>query len=198
MRLKVKTFIIAAVTLDGFIGQSASHLSTRWTSKEDSSWFAQRTKEAKICVMGRKTYETLNRPLLGRVVIVQTRKPVDWQRKQVALNVQVSLIDSKTKLTQSRLLTKTKVWATSLTPEKIYQKLAAASIAQLAICGGASIYTQWLRSSLVDKLYLTVEPIIFGQGIKLFNVAVKTKLKLVNEKLLNDQGTKLLQLRVEH
>ena len=37
----------------------------------------------------------------------------------------------------------------------------------MAICGGSSVYGLFLKEGLVDELFLTVEPILFGSGIPL-------------------------------
>ena len=45
--------------------------------------------------------------------------------------------------------------------------------------GGASVYTQFMQAGLVDELFLTVEPIVFGSGIKLFSETVLAKMQLL-------------------
>ena len=39
---------------------------------------------------------------------------------------------------------------------------------QLALCGGASVYQKFLSHDWVDELYLSIEPIVFGSGLRLF------------------------------
>ena len=65
----MKTFIIAALTADGFIAKSSSHLAN-WTSKEDKDFFTKLTKKAGVIIMGLNTYKTIGRPLPGRQNIV--------------------------------------------------------------------------------------------------------------------------------
>jgi dihydrofolate reductase len=55
----MKTFIIAALTADGFIAKGSDHLSVEWTSKEDRKFFSDRTKKAGVVVMGLNTYKTI-------------------------------------------------------------------------------------------------------------------------------------------
>jgi dihydrofolate reductase len=45
----------------------------------------------------------------------------------------------------------------------------------------------FMDAGVVDKLYLTVEPIIFGDGIHLFNKALDKKLELQEIIKLNSQ-----------
>ena len=44
-----------------------------------------------------------------------------------------------------------------------------------------------MQAGVVDKLYLTVEPVLFGEGIKLFNQSLDIKLKLESVKKLSPQ-----------
>ncbi len=192
----MKTFIIAAVTIDGFIGRDAKQPSSQWTSQADKRWFGQRTKAARFCVMGRKTYETFNRPLAGRILLVQTKKPIEWQKKQAPIGTFVTVIDDTTNLMQLITASPTQVWASKLPIAQLYQRLDEAKIEELAICGGSSIYAQWMQANLVDELVLTLEPIVFGQGVKLFNQSLTSKLRFIEEKKLNEAGTRLVRLGV--
>ena len=54
---------------------------------------------------------------------------------------------------------------TSLPPKQILQDLEARGYQSAAVAGGAEIYSLFLREKLIDELYLTVHPLIFGQGI---------------------------------
>ena len=57
---------ILAVSKDGFIGDKNT---IPWKCKVDMTHFAMNTK-GKVCIMGRKTFESINPPLKHRVVIV--------------------------------------------------------------------------------------------------------------------------------
>ena len=99
----MQIFLIVAVSADGLIAQSRDQVSTRWTSREDASWFARRTKKAGVCVMGRTTFQILGRSLPERSLIVQTSQPTllakshvqtkqleeagDWHRQEGATEV---------------------------------------------------------------------------------------------------------------
>ncbi len=165
-------FLIAAITADGFIAASPTQISTSWTSKEDKRFFGERTKQAKVMLMGMTTYQTIQRPLPGRVTVVMTRTP------------QTVPAEFKDELVY-----------TSDTPTKILTDLAARGFSEVAICGGSQIYTMFLKAGVIDTLYLTVEPVLFGQGVKLFTDAIAAKLKLKNCTHLNEQ-TLLLEYQV--
>jgi dihydrofolate reductase len=62
---------IAAVSLNGIIGADNR---IPWRLPEDFAWFKRRTM-GQFVLMGRRTFESLGRPLPGRTTIVFTRHP---------------------------------------------------------------------------------------------------------------------------
>ncbi len=156
----MRVFIIASLTADGFIGLNANHLSTTWTSSEDTKFFVKMSKQAGIVVMGSRTFATLNRALPGRRLIIYTPQPDD-------INIEG-------------------VETTRENPIALVKRLAKEGASAIAIAGGASIYAMFMASGVVDELYLTIEPIIFGHGISLFNKDLPvTKLTLLDQQQLN-------------
>lgn len=113
--------LIAARARNGVIG-----LDNRmpWYLPEDLAYF-KRVTLGKPVVMGRKTFESIGRPLPGRLNIVVTRNP-DWQ----AAGVQVAhSLDAALALA------------------------AAAAPEEIMLIGGAELYRQALPQA--DVLYLT-------------------------------------------
>jgi dihydrofolate reductase len=156
----MRVFIIASLTADGFIGLSADHLSTEWTSKEDTALFVKMSKQAGIVVMGYRTFLTINRPLPGRRLIVYTPQADDIKMEGVE--------------------------TTREDPRILIKRLEKEGAQAVAISGGASIYKLFMDSGVVNELYLTIEPIIFGHGISLFSEKLPlTKLKLIDTQKLN-------------
>ncbi len=145
--------LIAAQTADGFIARHANELSTRWTSKEDANFYRQKSTEAGVIVMGRSTYETFNKPLPNRVNLVLTR----------------TLPDGVDQVANALSLEKGQVYYTSLSPQKLIEKLIQLGLNQLAVSGGASVYQHYVASGVVTQMWITVEENVhFGQGIPLF------------------------------
>lgn len=177
-----KFIAIAAITLDGKIAKDSQHLSTEWTSDEDKIAFRKLLKECDVVLIGKKTYETAKEPLSKRNCIVLTRS-VDGI-KQESDNF-VFLNAEKTDLKK-------------FIEEKNYKRVA--------ILGGSQVYSFCLENNLLDELYLTVEPIVFGKGIDLFSSSSSpsgrgmmgegSKFQLVSIEKLNNQGTLLLQYKI--
>lgn len=162
-------FISAALTTDGFIGKNSAHAAF-WTSKEDKKRFIEITKRAGVMIMGLNTYKTLGKPLKDRVNIVYSPEPIPEAEK---LGVEVTMDE----------------------PKVLLEKLEKRGFKEVAICGGSQIYTMFMKSGLVTKLYLTIEPIVFGDGIKLFKESLDYKLTLTSS-VTTPGGSLLLEYDV--
>ncbi|MBI4123232.1 MAG: dihydrofolate reductase [Parcubacteria group bacterium] len=146
----MKAFIIAALTADGFIAKNSTHTPLGWTSKEDKQFFAGRTKEAGVVVMGKNTYETILRPFPGRHTIVYAAQPYEG------------------------------IEVTQKSPQELLEDLEKRGFKELAVCGGSTVYTMFMEAGCVDTIYLTVEPHLFGTGMTLFNKELEAKLELIS------------------
>jgi dihydrofolate reductase len=87
------------------------------------------------------------------------------------------------------------VETTSEDPAKLLARLAQEGAHAVAICGGASIYNLFMQAGLVDEIYLTVSPLLFGRGLSLFTEPLQTPLKLLESTTLDD-GAMLLHYAV--
>lgn len=162
----IKAFIIVAQTLDGFIARDKNQLSMDWNSLEDKKRFVALTKRAGVVVMGSTTYETFNKPLKDRLNIIYSRSKT-FEGTETTTDDPITLL----------------------------KNLEERGYTEIAICGGSEIYTMFMDAGVIDTLYLTVEPIYFGEGIKLFNKSINKRLTLVNlEKL--ESGTLFLEYNI--
>lgn len=155
----MKTFLIAALTADGFIARSSDHLAD-WTSKEDKKFFTKITKQAGVVVMGLNTYNTIGRPLGGRLNVVYA--PATERLVGVEL--------------------------TQKEPSELLSHLESRGYKEVAVIGGSTIYTLFMEAGLIDTLYLTIEPLVFGQGLTLFNSELDARLKLRKVRKLGDEA----------
>lgn len=165
----MKVTLIAAMSLDGFIAESREQSSLRWTSKEDTAFFMAKSKEIGTLIVGRTTFDTFKKPLPDRRTIVVTRDAAQFEGKGIE--------------------------TTALAPAELMRQLEEEGVQEIAIIGGASVYSQWMDADLVDELWLTIEPLVFGRGIKLFDLTARKSLQLISSEQLNDQGTLLMHYR---
>jgi len=171
----MKVTLLASLSADGFIAPQSNGSSLLWTSAEDTRFFIQQSKEIGTLIMGSATFDTIQKkhlPFKGRTIIVlsNSRQITEYQPTQVRVE--------------------------SGEPKEVLKKLAQEGVTQVAITGGASIYTQFMKAGVVDELYLTIESVVFGSGIKLFNQKIDTQLSLLEVIDLSDQ-TKVLHYKVE-
>ncbi len=166
----IPAFIIAAVSADGFIARNPGESSMDWTSAADRQFFRERTKQAGVVVMGSKTFKTIGKALPGRTTIVYSRQPRNY-----LAGVEVTDQD----------------------PQTLLADLERRGFKEVAICGGASIYTAFAKAGCIEKAYITVEPHFFGDGIRLFNEALGISLSLAASKQLAPDVL-LLEYSIKH
>lgn len=164
----MNVLIIAAMSADGFIAHDNTELAN-WTSKEDKKLFVELTKRAGVMVMGHTTYKTIGHPLPHRRNIVYSKS--DQAQDDIEM--------------------------TSEAPADLLARLQAEGVTEVAVCGGASIYSLFMQAGVVNEVYITVEPVLFGVGVSLFHSRLDAPLTLLETRKLND-NTVLLHYRVNH
>ncbi len=166
---KIQYYAVLAGSIDGFIAKEENQLSTTWTSKEDKEHLHQMEDEADVLLLASKSYELAKEPLKNRNLIVLTTK-VDSIKKE---NEKLSFINLQTADLKKYI------------EEKKYKKVC--------VLGGRVAYNYCLKNNLLDDIYITIEPIVFGKGINAFNEEITPqKYNLVSVEKLNETGTILL------
>lgn len=164
----IKVFIIAAMSADGLIARNSEH-AAMWTSKADRKRFAELTKKAGVVVMGANTYKTMGKPLKDTLNIV-------YSKSQTFENAET----------------------TQDSPIELIKKLEEKGFKEVAICGGSHIYSMFLRAGLVDTIYITIEPLVFGKGVSIFNEELHYFLKLKSAVASESSGAILLEYKVDY
>jgi dihydrofolate reductase len=80
-------------------------------------------------------------------------------------------------------------------PITLIGKLESRGFTEVAICGGSSIYTMFLKAGIVDEIYLTTEPVIFGRGMPIFTDDINVQLQLL-ETHSTEHGTIFAKYKV--
>lgn len=158
---------IAAITLDGKIARHTNHFSD-WTSQEDKDFLHQMLDAAEVIIVGNTTYKLAVKPLSKRNCLVLTRSVVEIQQVHPLL-----------------------VYCNPAT-QPLLELIKKLDYKNVCILGGTEVYSYCLEYDLIDELYLTVEPIVFGDGLPLFNIGHESKWQLRESKELNKTGTLLL------
>jgi len=160
----MKVIMMMAMTLDGKIAKSSDHFPD-WTSKEDKKLFAKTSKEAGVVIMGDKTFFTFPAPLKER------------------LNVVFSL-EEKPKVIEGVKWVKGE-------PEIVVKELEGLGYKSAILGGGAFINGLFLEHKLINEIWITVEPKLFGDGLPLFRGDFDVDLKLNSAEKINDNSVVL-------
>ena len=138
----MKVTLMMAMTLDGKIAKDTGHFPD-WTGSEDKKLFAALSRKAGAVIMGSRTFDTIGRPLPGRLNVVMTRNRARRSRWD---NLRF----------------------THAPPGQLLDDLHAQGYTHAVLAGGALINTLFANAGLIDEIVVTVCPLIFGQGIGLF------------------------------
>ena len=140
----MKVSLIAAVSKNQVIG---NHNALPWYLPEDLAFFKNTTMGSPV-LMGRKTYESINRPLPGRVNVVLTNDTIwypaaaqnDMPRPFTRFPASIAS-EPSTQLAIAHTLADAFKWLEG------YK--------QVFLIGGSNLYTQALDNGWVDELILT-------------------------------------------
>ena len=146
---------IAAMSLNRVIGADGK---IPWHLPEDFKWFKRMTS-GHVVIMGRKTFESLGKPLPNRIIIVLSRHPLKLQKDFPEVFGEAWVGRGKThfpeKPTQFEL---PKIGGAATVDLRIIKSVLkldpASSPLEFFIAGGAQIYEQALP--LCSDLYLTL------------------------------------------
>lgn len=140
----MKVSIVAAVAQNGIIG-----IDNRlpWHLPEDLAFFKQTTLGCPV-LMGRKTYESINRPLPGRLNVVLSSNS-NWQPTPAKDGTARSVIAYPATLPEGS--TTQIASATNLPDALNWLK----GFEQVFLIGGSNLYQQAIDQNLVDELILT-------------------------------------------
>ncbi|OGI25882.1 MAG: hypothetical protein A3J76_05115 [Candidatus Moranbacteria bacterium RBG_13_45_13] len=157
----MKIILMMAITVDGKIARSSDHFPD-WTSEEDKKLFSKTTKEHGVVIMGEKTFKTFSKPLPDR------------------LNVIFTLEKNPPKMENVK-------WVSG-EPEKVLAELEQIGYRSAVLGGGANLNSQFLEKKLIDEIWLTIEPKIFGQGLGIFSGDFDQDLKLLSVEKINEDS----------
>jgi|SRR3989339_84202 len=174
--MKVTMVMISSV--DGKTTQGNNKNVYIWSSKEDQEHFFSLIKKNNLIIMGRATYEA-SKPIIklekGKLRIVLTHYPKKYLNQFVDKQLEFS----------------------NETPKDLIKRLSALGYKKILLVGGATINGLFLKQNLVDELFLTIEPKIFGYGKNIVEGnLLNTSLQLISIKKINKFGTLLLKYKI--
>ncbi len=174
----MKITMVMLASVDGKTTKGNDTNIYTWTSPEDQKYFFSLIKKHNLIIMGRSTYEA-SRPVIklekGKLRIVLTHSPKKYLNQII----------------------KGQLEFTDESPEKLVKRLSLLGYKKMLLVGGGTINGLFLKRNLIDQLYLTIEPKIFGNGKNIIEKQLlNTNLQLLSIRKLNKAGTLLLKYRV--
>jgi dihydrofolate reductase len=168
-KMKMKSVLVFVSTLDGKVIKWDNSKVRSWSSLSDQQYFKQLWDNSRLIVMGSNTYR-IDQPKVSsnQRLIIMTRDPAYY--KDFAIPGQLEF--------------------TNALPSQLFLRCEKEGYEQMLIVGGPHIATSFLKEQLIDELWLTIEPKIFGKGL---NFAMEEKLdidlRLISYEKVNEQGT---------
>ncbi len=182
----MKVIMVMVATVNGKITRGDDPDIYSWTSKEDADFFFSLLNQHNLVVMGSSTFEAARdkilrqaqdmvKPAKERLRVVLTRNPEKYANEALPGRIEFS----------------------SESPETLVERLEKQGYSTMLLVGGGKTNALFLKDSLVDELYLTIEPRLFGEGKPLIAEGeYYLDLRLQSCEKLNEQGTLLLKYSV--
>lgn len=172
----MKTILVFVSSLDGKVTKWGGSDIKSWSSKSDQEYFKNKWNETKLIVMGSNTYNAEHiKPSSNHFLVVMTGHPSDYKGMEIPGKLEFT-IES---------------------PKELYIRFEKEGIDEMLIVGGAHIATSFLKEQLVDELWLTIEPVIFGTGGSfVIEEKLNINLQLISCERVNTQGTLIAKYSV--
>jgi dihydrofolate reductase len=174
--MKMRIILVFVSTLDGKVTRWGDPKITAWSSQQDKAYFKKTWNDARLIVMGSNTYraERLG-PSQDHRIVVMTRDPSQF--KTLHTPGQLEFTDEE--------------------PAQLASRFEKEDYQQMLLVGGANVATSFLKAQLVDEIWLTIEPRIFGTGGNFVTgEKLDVNLRLIHCEKVNEEGTLITKYQV--
>lgn len=174
----MKVIGIVAISLDGCITKHQSE-GTSFTSNEDKQFFQGILKTFDCCILGSKTFEVSKNAIL---------KNLSQERLKIVLTSRLARF---LQYAREGMLE----FKNGDLPE-IIKELERRGKKRCALLGGSRVYTECIKHGLMEELWITLEPVGFGIGKRIFEDQVEFHFSLEKVEHLS-KDTLLLKYRIK-
>lgn len=162
----MKVILYMGITPNGYIAKEDDN--TNWISQDEWDSYSAFVRKRGNLIIGRRTYNIL------------TKQPEFSELKEVKIVV-VSHQNFET-LASNHLTAKTPQQALDLLKD----------VDEVVVAGGGILNSSYIKEGLIDEIYLDVESLIFGKGIKVFaDSDFEYDLELLEVNKLNENTVQL-------
>jgi dihydrofolate reductase len=172
----MKVILVYVASVDGRTTHWGKNQVYHWSSEEDQKHFLDTIHSHNLLVMGSTTYNNSPKKPSEKILrVVLTRTPDAY--KDETIHGQIEF--------------------TSNSPKQVINELEKRGYKEMLLVSGEKISTAFFKNNLVDELWLTVEPKIFGMGNHIVaGEKLDISLLLIESKQLNKQATLLLKYKI--
>jgi dihydrofolate reductase len=172
-----------AMSLDGFIQDrdgSVGRLYPDLAGLRETEMLQNEMRMTGAVVMGRHTYDMAQGDYTGyefqAPIFVITHNPPEQVAKGENENLKFHFVDSM--------------------ESAIKQAMAAAGDRFVTVVGGANLAQQMLKAGLIDELQIGIVPVLFGDGLRLFDHLGAEPIELEQTQVFEAPGATYLYYRV--
>lgn len=165
-----KIILFIAMSLDGYISDSNGNvdwLEEQNNDNENIDTYSGFIKNIDTIIMGWNTYHQ----------IVTQLSPSEWP--YTGINTYI--------ITHNKESSSKEIHFTSVSPSELLKELKTTDGKNIWVCGGADIVQQLIKENLIDEYYISVIPILLGNGIPLFRKS-PVKINLSLKEIRNNNG----------
>ena len=160
----MRLILFMVMSMDGIVAFDEQTDIRKYSSQEDHAFFIREATDCDAAIMGRFSYN----------------REVSCKRKYLLSHVPADLdVDADTIPLSGDV-------------RKIYETIEADGNEKTALLGGPRTNASFLRAELVDEIYLTVEPVLLGEGVHFATGELRGSWMLERSIWLNEKGTVVL------
>lgn len=172
----MNTILVFVSTVDGKITKWGDPAVRTWSSKNDQEYFIKIWNESRLIVMGSTTYNADRmKSSIDHHYVVMTRNPLKYRDLEVPDHLEF----------------------TDESPQALVARFMKMGYERMLVVGGPHVATSFLKEQLIDELWLTIEPRIFGTGGNLVTEEkLDIDLQLIEHEKVNSRGTLITKYKV--
>ncbi|PWT97446.1 MAG: hypothetical protein C5B52_13865 [Bacteroidetes bacterium] len=165
----MKTILIFVSSADGKVTKWGDSQVKLWSSHQDQDYYKKVWSESRLIVMGSNTFlADPQKPSPEHQLVIMTREPEKYNHLQTPGQIEF----------------------TNETPAQLVERFEKQRQELMLVVGGPHVATSFLKAKLINELWLTVEPKIFGEGDNFAEgEKLDIKLKLISFNKVNEEGT---------
>jgi dihydrofolate reductase len=165
----MRVVLVFVSTLNGKITMGDDPEVRHWSSESDQEYYSGIWKDSRLIVMGSNTYRlNVITPSSSKLILVMTGRPEKYRLKEITGQLEF----------------------TDKSPSALVAWYGKTSVDRMTVVGGPLVASSFLREKLVDELWLTIEPQLFGRGLNLIaDDDLRVRLQLKDVTRVNESGT---------